>query len=413
VWFDSGSSNLAVLTPKNGLVEPGQDWRPADVYLEGPDQYRGWFHSSLLVAVGIKDKAPYKSVVTHGWTLDEQGRPMSKSLGNALYPIEICERWGADLLRLWVASVEYQADVKMSERVMTQLSEAYRKIRNTFRFALGNLADFDPSRDALPNDQLEEIDRWMLERTADLVTKCRDWYAAYDFHRVYHAIHDFSVVDLSAFYYDVLKDRLYTKAPNSKSRRSAQTAVWKISSALVRLIAPVLVFTAEEIWRYLPKAKGDEPSVHMAEFTEPEGLIAKIDPQKKEAWEELAKVRSAVLVKLEEARNAKSIGGSLEAKVSLYSSLPKLQSTLKSYAKHLPALFIVSQVQVLETALAAVDAGEASGLAVQIERADGKKCERCWNYSTHVGENPRYPTICERCSEALAEIESAATHAAR
>ncbi|HEY4817405.1 MAG TPA: isoleucine--tRNA ligase [Candidatus Acidoferrum sp.] len=399
VWFDSGSSHLAVLK--------GPEW-PADVYLEGPDQYRGWFHSSLLVATGIKHKAPYKSVVTHGWTLDEKGQPMSKSLGNALYPNEIVERWGADLLRLWVASVEYQADVKMSERVMTQLSEAYRKIRNTFRFALGNLFDFDPSRDALPNEQLEEIDRWMLERTADLVTKCRDWYAAYDFHRVYHAIHDFCVVDLSAFYYDVLKDRLYTKAATNKSRRSAQTAIWKITSALVRLIAPVLVFTSEEIWKYLPKTKGDQPSAHMAEFPEAESLIAKIDPQKKEAWEELAKVRSAVLAKLEEARNAKSIGGSLEAKVSLYSRLPELQNTLKSYAQQLPALFIVSQVQVLE---AAPDAGE-SGLAVRIDKAEGQKCERCWNYSTHVGENARYPTICERCSEALAQIEGGARHAA-
>ncbi len=404
VWFDSGSSHLAVLK--------GPEW-PADVYLEGPDQYRGWFHSSLLVATGIKHKAPYKGVVTHGWTLDEKGQPMSKSLGNALYPNEIVERWGADLLRLWVASVEYQADVKMSERVMTQLSEAYRKIRNTFRFALGNLADFDPSRDTLPNDQLDEIDRWMLERTAELVTKCREWYAAYDFHRVYHAIHDFCVVDLSAFYFDVLKDRLYTKAAQSKSRRSAQTAVWKITSALVRLIAPVLVFTTEEIWRYLPKAKGDQPSVHMAEFPDAESLVAKIDPQEKDAWEDLAKVRSAVLVKLEDARNAKSIGGSLEAKVSLYSSHPKLQATLKSYAAQLPALFIVSQVQVLEAAPAASDADESFGLSIRIEKADGKKCDRCWNYSTHVGENSRYPTICERCSEALTEIEGAAAHATR
>jgi isoleucyl-tRNA synthetase len=404
VWFDSGSSHLAVLK--------GPEW-PADVYLEGPDQYRGWFHSSLLVATGIRHKAPFRSVVTHGWTLDEKGQPMSKSLGNALYPNEIVERWGADLLRLWVASVEYQADVKMSERVMTQLSESYRKIRNTFRFALGNLADFDPSRDALPNDQLDEMDRWMLERTAELVTKCRDWYAAYDFHRVYHAIHDFCVVDLSAFYFDVLKDRLYTKAAQNKSRASAQTAVWKISSALVCLIAPILVFTSEEIWRYLPKAKGDQPSVHMAEFPDANSLIAKIDTPKKESWEELAKVRSAVLMKLEEARAAKAIGGSLEASVSLYSGNPKLQATLKSYAAQLPALFIVSQVHVLEDAPTAVDAGESLGLAIQIDKAEGKKCDRCWNYSTHIGENLRYPTICERCSEALAEIEGAAAHATR
>jgi isoleucyl-tRNA synthetase len=220
-------------------------------------------------------------------------------------------------------------------------------------------------------------------------------------------------VDLSAFYYDVLKDRLYTKAAGNKSRRSAQTAIWKITSALVRLIAPVLVFTSEEIWKFLPKAKGDQTSVHMAEFPAAESLAAKVDPQKKEAWEELAKVRSAVLVKLEEARNAKSIGGSLEAKVSLYSSVPKLQSILKAYAKQLPALFIVSQVQILDAAPAGIDPAESSGLAVRIEKADGKKCERCWNYSVHVGENQRYPTICERCSEALAEIEGGATtHAA-
>jgi isoleucyl-tRNA synthetase len=251
----------------------------------------------------------------------------------------------------------------------------------------------------------------MLERTAELVTKCREWYAGYDFHRVYHAIHDFCVVDLSAFYYDVLKDRLYTKAATNKSRRSAQTAIWKITSALVRLIAPVLVFTSEEIWRYLPKAHGDQASVHMAEFPAVESLIARIDAPKKDAWEELAKVRSAVLVKLEEARNAKSIGGSLEAKVSLYSSLPKLRSTLKAYTKQLPALFIVSQVEILDVAPSGTNPAESAGLAVQIEKADGKKCERCWNYSVHVGENSRYPGICERCSEALAEIEGAAAHA--
>src|ERR1700738_2582139 len=377
VWFDSGSSNLAVLH--------GAEW-PADIYLEGPDQYRGWFQSSLLVATGIRNAAPFRGVVTHGWTLDEQGRPMSKSLGNVVEPAEICEKWGADLLRLWVASQEYQADVKMSERVMTQLSEAYRQIRNTFRFALGNLANFDPSRDALPDSQMEEIDHWMLDRTAELSRKCREWYAGYDFHRVYHAIHDYCVVDLSSFYFDVLKDRLYTKAPRSKSRRSAQTAVWKISSALVRLLAPILVFTTEEIWKKLPKAKNDQPSVHMALFPEAEALAAKIDPQKKEAWEELAKVRAAVLVKLEEARNAKSIGGSLEAKVILAASNPKVQAVLKSYAKELPALFIVSQVQVQDVQPASAPSGDGlQGIAIQIEKAEGKKCDRCWNYSVHVG----------------------------
>ena len=356
----------------------------------------------------MRDASPYRGVVTHGWTLDEQGRPMSKSLGNALYPIEICEKWGADLLRLWVGSVEYQADVKMSERVMTQLSEAYRKIRNTFRFALGNLGDFDPSRDVLSNDQLEEIDRWMLDRTAELVKKCREWYANYEFHRVYHAIHDYCVVDLSAFYFDVLKDRLYTKAPRSKSRRSAQTAVWKISSALVRLAAPILVFTAEEIWRYLPKLQGEPQSVHMTLFPEAESLACGIAKDAAEKWERLAQVRSAVLVALEQARAAKIIGGGLEAKVHLHagSEASGLQMVLEEKQPLLPALFIVSQVLVAPSAIAAsVPAETLPGLAIKIERADGAKCERCWNYSTHVGENKRYPTVCERCTEALAEIE--------
>jgi isoleucyl-tRNA synthetase len=417
VWFDSGSSCLAVLTPKNGLVEPGQDWRAAEVYLEGPDQYRGWFQSSLLVAVGIKEKAPYNSVVTHGWTLDEKGTPMSKSLGNTLYPAEICEKWGADLLRLWVASVEYQADVKMSERVMTQLSEAYRKIRNTFRFALSNLFDFDATRDAPPSDQLEEMDRWMLERTADLARKCKDWYAAYDFHRVYHAIHDFCVVDLSAFYFDVLKDRLYTKAPRSKSRRSAQTAVWKITSALVRLAAPILVFTTEEIWKYLPKSAGDPESIHISEFPDARALTTGLEDEKREAWERLLGVRSEVLSALETARDQKLISSSLEARVALVpktdisqEARQKLFDFLRSCLPYLPSLFIVSQVEVskevIESPGSVSEAGARGELIVVVHRAAGAKCERCWNYSTHVGENKRYPTICERCTEALAEIES-------
>ncbi|HEY8716879.1 MAG TPA: class I tRNA ligase family protein, partial [Candidatus Acidoferrum sp.] len=400
VWFDSGSSNLAVLH--------GDEW-PADIYLEGPDQYRGWFQSSLLVATGVRNAAPFRGVVTHGWTLDEQGRPMSKSLGNVVEPAEICEKWGADLLRLWVASQEYQADVKMSERVMTQLSEAYRKIRNTFRFALGNLNDFDSSRDALPNEQLEEIDRWMLERTAELSRKCREWYAGYDFHRVYHAIHDFCVVDLSSFYFDVLKDRLYTKAPRSNSRRSAQTAIWKITSAVVRLLAPILVFTTEEIWRSLPKDAQGVPSVHQAEFAEADALASGISKAAAEQWSRLAQVRSAVLVSLEQARAAKAIGGGLEAKVKLHASgeAAGLQELLQAHRDALPALFIVSQVDVESSAPEGATLSETlPGVAIKIERADGKKCERCWNYSTHVGENARYPTVCERCTAALAEIET-------
>jgi isoleucyl-tRNA synthetase len=410
VWFDAGSSNLAVL--KDG------EW-PADVYLEGPDQYRGWFQSSLLIATGLCDHAPYRSVVTHGWTLDEYGRPMSKSLGNVVLPSEICEKWGADLLRLWVASQEYQADVKMSERVMTQLSEAYRKIRNTFRFALGNLFDFEPGRDARANEELEEIDRWMLERTAELIRKCSEWFAAYDFHRVYHAIHDYCVVDLSAFYFDVLKDRLYTKAPRNGSRRSAQTSVWKITSALVRLTAPILAFTAEEIWKYLPKNSGDAPSVHVARFPELRDVQTGLAPSVAADWEMLAKIRGEALKALESTRSAKRINSSLEAKVifELFTSNAQNQflSLLQKYSRWLPGLLIVSQVEVPADSSADIGTpdlhGDAfrskifPGLAIRVIAASGKKCERCWNYSTHVGENTRYPGVCERCGEALAEIE--------
>ncbi len=405
VWFDSGSSNLSVLTAKNGLAEPGQDWRAADVYLEGPDQYRGWFHSSLLVATGVRHAAPYRSVVTHGWTLDEQGRPMSKSLGNAIEPAEISNKWGADLLRLWVTSVEYQADVKMSERVMTQLSEAYRKIRNTFRFALGNLSDFDPSHNTLPNDQLEEMDRWMLERTAELAKKCREWYAAYEFHRVYHAIHDYCVVDLSAFYFDVLKDRLYTKAPNNPARRSAQTAIYKITSALIRIAAPILVFTAEEIWKYLPKSADAPASVHVSLFPEESALRSGITAAQTASWDLLAKVRAEVLKALEAARNEKKINSGLEAKVLLGAN-PELMAKLKNHHAQLPGLFIVSQVGFLSAGAPDYKSELVPSLEVSIQKADGAKCEHCWNYSTHVGENSRYPTICERCSAAIAEIEN-------
>jgi isoleucyl-tRNA synthetase len=396
VWFDSGSSHLAVLK--------GNEW-PADIYLEGPDQYRGWFQSSLLIATGVRNKAPYKGVVTHGWTLDEQGRPMSKSLGNVVLPTEICEKWGADMLRLWVASQEYQADVKMSERVMTQLSEAYRKIRNTFRFTLGNLFDFNPSRDALAGDQLEEMDCWMLERTAELARKCREWYVNYEFHRVYHAIHDFCVVDLSAFYFDVLKDRLYTKAANSKTRRSAQTTVWKITSALVRLAAPILVFTTEEIWKYLPKSLGDSESVHMAVFPDVNSLHTALTADRVATWELLSKVRGEVLKALEIARNEKKINSSLEAKVLLNAD-PELKTKLKHHLSSLPGLFIVSQVDFFSAGAGSYRSDLVPSLEATVQKAAGTKCERCWNYSTHVGENKRYPTICERCSEALAEIET-------
>jgi isoleucyl-tRNA synthetase len=403
VWFDSGSSHLAVL---GRLDAAGQElpW-PADMYLEGPDQYRGWFHSSLLVGVAVRNGAPYRQVVTHGWTLDAKGQPMSKSLGNVVLPTEVCEKWGADLLRLWVASQDYTADVRMSDNVMTQLSEAYRKLRNTFRFALGNLADFDPSRDSVPDAEMDEIDRWMLSRAAELVAQCRKWYEGFEFHRVFHAMHDFAVVDLSAFYFDVLKDRLYTFAPRNRSRRSAQTAVYRIAKALLSLTTPITVFTAEEIWKHIPHTAGDPESAHMAMFPTKETFGSPFNPAKAANWEKLLLVRTEVLRTLEAARNAKTISGALEAKV-LLSAAPELAAVLQQYHGWLPGLFIVSQVELADAASADAQKSELlPGLSVSVQRADGTKCERCWNYSTHVGENADYPTVCERCVKALAEIE--------
>jgi isoleucyl-tRNA synthetase len=398
VWFDSGSTHLAVLTRDN------QRW-PADVYLEGPDQYRGWFQSSLLVGIGTRGASPYKQVVTHGWTLDEAGRPMSKSLGNAIYPAEICAKWGADLLRVWVVSQDYTADVRISEAMMTQLAEAYRKIRNTFRFALSNLNDFDPTRDAVADAGLWEMDAWMLRRTGALVRQCREWYDSFEFHRVYHALHDFCTVDLSAFYFDVLKDRLYTFAPNNRGRRSAQTAVHRIASALVRLIAPILAFTSEEVWKHMARGDGEPESVHMATFPVANELERVLDDARAKNWDRLLVVREEVLKALEPARAAKIISSGLEARVTLAGSV-ELASMLRKYAEVLPGLFIVSQVAVADSKLeGALDSAALGGLQIQVARAQGGKCQRCWNYSIHVGENADYPTLCERCVAALAEIE--------
>jgi isoleucyl-tRNA synthetase len=396
VWFDSGTSHYAVL----GNEDAGP-W-PADCYLEGPDQHRGWFQSSLLVSVGLKDRAPYGTVVTHGWTLDEKGTPMSKSLGNAIYPAEICEKWGAELLRVWVASQDFTADTRMSPAMMTQLSEAYRKIRNTFRFALSNLYDFDPNRDGVADEKLWEMDRFMLQRAAELVKECRSRYDGFEFHRIFHAVHDFCVVDLSAFYFDVLKDRLYTFAPKNVGRRSAQTVVYRIASALVRVVAPLLVFTAEEVWKRLPRRSSDPESVHMALFPSAEELDSRLGPEQVANWEQLMTLREGVLKSLEQARNSKFVNAALEAKIRLRANDACLQ-LLQDYCASLPALFIVSQVQVGPFG-GPVRSAQPAPYEVEVLRADGKKCERCWNYSTHVGENPEVPTVCERCVAALREM---------
>jgi isoleucyl-tRNA synthetase len=393
VWFDSGSTSLAVLSLEDGT------W-PADVYLEGPDQYRGWFHSSLLIGVGTRDRAPYKQVVTHGWTLDPQGRPMSKSLGNGIYPAEVCEKYGADILRVWVTSQDYQADMHGSDAILKQLAEVYRKLRNTFRFALSNLYDFDPVIDSVPDADLFGIDAWMLHRTGEVVRQCRDSYDSFAFHRVFHAIHDFAVVDLSAFYFDILKDRLYTFAPKSSGRRSAQTAIYRIAHALLRLIAPILTFTSEEVWKRFPGHRDE--SIHMTLFPSAKDFEVGLTGAALEDWDRLLQIRPDVFQALEESRKLKEISSGLESKV-LIQAKRVLYDRLTKYASNLPAFFIVSQVE-LSLLEPTGDPTETEEYKIEIRHADGSKCERCWNYSIHVGENAEYPTLCERCVAALEEI---------
>jgi isoleucyl-tRNA synthetase len=400
VWFDSGASHFVVLGHR-----PDLPW-PADVYLEAGDQYRGWFHSSLLVALGTHGAAPYRSVLTHGWVLDAERRAMSKSLGNVIDPNDVIKTHGAEILRLWVASVEFGEDVTISSDMLARLSEAYRKLRNTFRYCLGNLYDFDPQRDALEGGQLEELDAWALWRTAEIMERVRDAYREYAFHKVYRAVYDFATVDLSAFYFDILKDRLYTAPARSRRRRAAQTALYRIADALVRAVAPLLPFTAEEVWTHLPKAAGREKSVHLSLFSGPEELRQRVPQEylrRLENWPQLIAVRNAALKALEVARQEKFIGGSLEARV-LLSAEGELHGLLEAYRHALPSIFIVSQVEISEGPLSAAQETELPGLRVEIEKALGAKCERCWNYSEQVGQDSRYPTVCERCSEALEEI---------
>jgi isoleucyl-tRNA synthetase len=404
VWFDAGTSHYAVLGRRSDLP-----W-PSDVYLEGGDQYRGWFHSSLLVALGVRDAAPYRVVLTHGWVLDAEGRAMSKSLGITIDPNEVIKTHGAEILRLWVASVEFREDVTISADILARLSEAYRKLRNTFRYCLSNLYDFDPEKDAVDPKQFEEIDSWALVRSAELLDRVQAAYDDYAFHKVYRAVYDFATVDLSAFYFDILKDRLYTAPAGSVRRRAAQTAIYRIADALVRAVAPVMCFTAEEVWTHLPGGHLREKSVHLARFVMPADVCAGI-PEKHlkqmANWPRLIAVRGEVLKALEVARQEKFIGGSLEARVRL-SVAEDLQPLLEDYRAFLPALFIVSQVEVTNKVLEGARVTEISGLSVKIEKAAGQKCERCWNYSEQVGEDPHYPTVCERCSVALMEIESEA-----
>jgi len=388
VWFDSGVSHAATLRGQ----WPNQSW-PCDLYLEGTDQYRGWFQSSLLTSVAWKGEAPYRAVCTHGWVVDGEGRKMSKSLGNGVVPEDIISEFGADILRLWVASSDYHADIRVSKDILKQLSEAYRKIRNTARYMLGNLFDFAPDGDSVADDQLLELDKWALARTDALIRRCTQAYDCFDFHIVYHALHNFCTVDMSNFYLDVIKDRLYVEKADSVQRRAAQTAMYRILRALDLLVAPIIPFTAEEIWSFMPEGGGcDKASVVFNELPKPG---AEPDPAFLEKWDRLIAVRSEVTKALELARGQKTIGKSLEAKVLLHCG-GELREFLTVWLPELPTLFIVSQVE-LAGGAGAVPC-ELEGLSITVAPADGGKCERCWNFRDTVGRSGEHPTLCARCA---------------
>ena len=387
VWFDSGSSHEAVLS-----VRPELTW-PSDIYLEGSDQHRGWFQSSLLLGLGTRGRPPYRQVVTNGFVIDTDGQKMSKSIGNVIAPQDVINQSGADVLRLWAAMSDYWEDIRVSKEILTRASEAYRKIRNTLRYLIGNLYDFDPSRDRVSIDALEDVDRYILLRYGQVAKQTLAAYDAYDFSTIFQTVNAFTTVDLSAFYADVSKDRLYTFASGSKERRSAQTAMYVIADGLARLLAPILSFTTDELWQYLPGSR--EESVHLALFPEGASLDGLDDPALTTRWERLIAIRDQVLAKIEPLRKDKQIGSSLQAKVTLSATGDDL-ALLRSHEAQLPMLFIVSEVEVREGT-------QGGGLEISIDRARGVKCERCWRYVANVSADPERPGICDRCQDALAE----------
>ncbi|CEP69492.1 Zinc finger, DNA glycosylase/AP lyase/isoleucyl tRNA synthetase [Moorella glycerini] len=396
VWFDSGSSHAAVLTTRREL-----GW-PADLYLEGSDQHRGWFNSSLSTAVATRGQAPYRQVLTHGFLVDEEGRKMSKSLGNGIDPADVIREKGADVLRLWVASADYRRDVAASPGIMQQLTEAYRKIRNTCRFLLANLYDYDPEKDKVSREEMLEIDRWAMDKLQRLVARVTKAYEDYEFHVVYHTIHNFCAVDLSAVYLDIIKDRLYTWPAASRGRRSAQTVLYETINVLVRLLTPILAFTTEEIWRYLPATPGKPFSVQLAGW--PQVQDAFLDDELQARWDKIFQVRDVVTRALERARQEQGLGNSLNAAVHLYPDTG-LYRFLQPLEGELATIFIVS-LAVLhspgeEAPATAFAAEDLPGLKVLVEMAPGEKCERCWMVSPTVGRDSDHPTLCERCAAVL------------
>ncbi|MCR4286811.1 MAG: isoleucine--tRNA ligase [Deltaproteobacteria bacterium] len=405
VWFDSGVSFAAVLEKRENLCFP------AALYLEGSDQHRGWFHSSLLASIGTRGKPPYKAVLTHGFVVDGAGKKMSKSVGNVIAPQEVIDKYGAEVLRLWVAAEDYCEDIRISEEILKRLSEAYRRIRNTFRFILGNLYDFDPEKDSVPYPELHELDRLTLHRLAKLTERARRAYEEFEFHAVYHSIHNFCTVDLSAFYLDGLKDRLYTCKAGSKERRAGQTVLWSLIDCLTRLLAPVLVFTADEAWQFIPGKKAE--NVHLADM--PDVRKDWLDEGLEKKWENILKIKEEITKGLEAARQRdRIIGHPLDAAVNICVP-PEYAELLKEEAASLAEVLVVSSLSISSPGgqpvkasdfsgagdVSAIASSVISGLTTYVAKAGGKKCERCWHYTMDVGSDESHPAVCKRCAQAL------------
>ncbi|WP_308574017.1 isoleucine--tRNA ligase [uncultured Fusobacterium sp.] len=397
VWFDSGVSHRAVLETRGDLLH-----RPADLYLEGSDQHRGWFQTSLLTSIGSTHDAPFKNILTHGFVNDGEGKKMSKSVGNTVVPADVIKVYGADILRLWCASVDYREDVKISDNILKQMAEAYRRVRNTARYILGNSNDFNPNTDRVPYEQLMEIDKWALHKLEVLKRKVTENYDKYEFYNLFQDIHYFAGVDMSAFYLDIIKDRLYTEGTNSIERRSAQTVMTEILVTLTKMIAPILSFTAEEIWETLPEVLKDKESVLLTDWYKENDEY--LNPEIENKWVEIIKVRREANKSLEKARQGKDriIGNSLDAKVILHSTDAEIQKFLVENREKLELALIVSEVEIVENIDETFTKGEeATDLYIKVLHAEGEKCERCWKYSKELGKDPEHPTLCPRCASVL------------
>ena len=388
VWFDSGVSYAAVLESQEGIKDQ------ADLYLEGSDQHRGWFHTSLLTSIGTRGRAPYKRVLTHGFVVDGEGRKYSKSAKNYVPPENLINKHGAEILRLWVAAEDYRDDIRFSDEIFTRCIEAYRKLRNTARYMLGNVSDFSPDLDLVPVSSMQEIDRWAISELGGLTKRVKAAYESFEFHVIAHALGRFCTVEMSAFYLDILKDRLYTEKKDGPLRRSAQSALWLILDAMTRIMAPIFSFTADEIWKAMPKKKGSPDGIFLTDmsgdFSIDEALLAR--------WSKLVPIRSCVTGALEMARAEKFLGNSLAAKVVIECS-PETKSYLESFGDALPDLFIVSEIFFGTPSGKYILSGEeVAGLRVGVETAPGTKCERCWKSVASVGQNAAHPTLCNRCT---------------